>query len=117
MHGFVKANIADECANIYTDEAKCYVGIGDENTNHETVRHGAGEYVRADVHTNSVEGVFSLFKRFIVGSFHQISAKHVDRYLDEFEWRFNNRKNLYLFRDTLTRLVSAKAMPYEELTA
>ena len=52
-----------------------------------------------------------------MGSFHQVSGKHLDRYLDEFEWRFNNRKNPYLFRDTLTRLVTAKALPYEKLTA
>jgi hypothetical protein len=73
--------------------------------------------VRGDVHTNSVEGAFGLFKHAIVGSFHQISTKHIDRYLDEFEFRFNNRKNGYLFRDTLTRLVNGKAMPYEKLTA
>ena len=75
------------------------------------------EYVRGDVHTNTVEGAFSLFKRAIVGSFHQVSKKHLDRYLDEFEFRFNNRKNAHLFRDTLTRLVMAKALPYKKLTA
>jgi hypothetical protein len=73
--------------------------------------------VRGDVHTNSVEGAFGLFKRAIVGSFHQVSHKHLDRYLDEFEFRYNNRKNAYLFRDTLTRLVTAKTLPYETLTA
>ena len=47
---------------------------------------------------------------------HQISAKHLDRYLDEFEFRYNNRTNAYLFRDVLLRLMDAKAMPYEKLT-
>ena len=61
--------------------------------------------------------MFSLFKRSIVGSFHQISAKHLDRYLDEFEWRFNNRKNPYLFRDTLIRLVSSENIEFKTLTA
>jgi ISXO2 transposase-like protein len=51
------------------------------------------------------------------GSFHQVSHKHLDRYLDEFEFRYNNRKNPYLFRDTITRLVTTDAMPYEQLTA
>ncbi len=46
----------------------------------------AEEWVRGDIHTNSVEGAFSLFKRAIVGSFHQVSGKHLDRYLDEFEF-------------------------------
>ena len=61
----------------------------------------AEEWVRGDVHTNSIEGVWSLFKRSIVGSYHQISTKHMDAYLDEFEWRFNQRDNQYLFRDTM----------------
>jgi hypothetical protein len=54
-------------------------------------------------------------KRSVVGSFHQISANHVASYLDEFEWRFNGRKNPYLFRDTLTRLLNAPKMEFKEL--
>lgn len=53
----------------------------------------------------------------IVGSFHQVSHKHLDRYLDEFEFRYNNPKNKYLFRDTLMRLVRGSVLPYEQLTA
>ena len=110
-----------ECApnpkRIYTDAYSNYGGIGDHDTAHEIVDHGRHEYVRGDVHTNSIESAFGLFKRAIVGSFHQVSHKHLDRYLDEFEFRFNNRKNPYLFRDTLTRLVRAEAMPYQKLTA
>ncbi len=64
-----------------------------------------------------MEGALGLFKRAIVGSFHQISTKHLDCYLDEFEFRYNNPRNAHLFRDTLTRLVTAKALPYEQLTA
>lgn len=117
LHKFVQDVIADDAQNIYTDELRSYQGIGDEDTKHETVQHSRREYVRGDVHTNSVEGAFGLFKRAIVGSFHQVSAKHLDRYLDEFAFRYNNRKNPYLFRDTLTRLVQGEAMPYQRLTA
>jgi hypothetical protein len=53
----------------------------------------------------------------VVGSFHQVSFKHLDRYLDEFEFRYNNRKNPYLFRDTLIRLMKGNALPYDKLTA
>lgn len=116
LHGFIRQH-APNPTRIMTDEWQAYQGIADEDTTHETVKHSAREYVRGDVHTNSVEGAFGLFKRAIVGSFHQISHKHLERYLDEFEFRFNNRKNGYLFRDTLTRLVTAKALPYEQLTA
>lgn len=117
LHGLIKTTVSDDCQNIYTDNAWGYKGIGDENTKHDTVNHSRGEYVRGDVHTNTVESVFGLFKRSVVGSFHQISEKHLDRYLDEFEFRFNNRKNAYLFRDTLTRLVTAKPLQYDKLTA
>ena len=116
LHGFIREH-APNPKRVMTDDWPAYQGIADHDTTHETVNHSAKEYVRGDVHTNTVEGAFGLFKRAIVGSFHQVSHKHLDRYLDEFEFRYNNRKNGYLFRDTLTRLVTAKALPYEELTA
>lgn len=53
----------------------------------------------------------------MLGSFHQVSHKHLDRYLDEFEFRYNNRKNRFLFRDTLLRLTKGDALPYDKLTA
>ena len=56
-----------------------------------------------------------LNKRSVVGTYHRISIKHLDAYLDELEHRFNNRKNQYLFRDTLLKLVTAEALPYERL--
>jgi hypothetical protein len=117
LKGFIRENVSDACERIMTDDAHGYTGIANANTTHETVNHSAKEYVRGDVHTNSIEGAFGLFKRSLVGSFHQVSHKHLDRYLDEFEFKYNNRKNAHLFRDTLTRLVTAKAMPYEQLTA
>lgn len=115
LHKFVKEATDPTCPRIMTDENAAYRGIADADTTHETVNHRAEEWVRGDVHTNSVEGVWSLFKRSIVGSFHQVSAKHLDAYLDEFEWRFNGRKNPYLFRDTLMRLVNSPKMEYKEL--
>ena len=70
-----------------------------------------------DVHTNSVEGVWSLLKRSIMGAFHQVSHKHLDRYLEEIEWRYNNRENPHIFRDTLIRILDTDALTYEKLTA
>jgi len=57
----------------------------------------------------------SLFKRGIVGSYHQVSAKHLDAYIDEFEWRFNGRDNPELFRDTMIRLLNTPKMEFKEL--
>jgi transposase-like protein len=115
LHRFVLENTAGDTRRLMTDEAPGYKGIADANTTHETVDHKAEEWVRGDVHTNSVEGVWSLFKRSIIGSYHQVSAKHLDAYLDEFEWRFNQRDNPYLFRDTLVRLLNSPKMEFKEL--
>ena len=117
LHGFADKHVSDEAEAIYTDEWQAYRGIGDENTRHETVNHHQDEWVRGDVHTNTVEGVWALFKRGVVGSFHQISKKHLDRYLDEFEFRFSNRDNPFIFRDALKELVHAKRLQYSELVA
>ncbi|MSQ24367.1 MAG: IS1595 family transposase [Chloroflexi bacterium] len=117
LHSFIASTVDDDATAIYTDEFSGYVGVGDENTRHETVSHGADEWVRADVHTNTVEGVWSLFKRSIVGSYHRLSTKHMEAYLAEMAWRFNNRENPHLFRDTLTRLVNSENLEYKELIA
>ncbi len=115
LQGFIKSTVSDETENIYTDELKSYNGIGDENTNHETVEHSQEEYVRGDVHTNTVESAWSLLKRSVVGTYHQISVKHLPAYLDEMEFRFNRRDNPYLFRDTLLVLLHGDALPYAKL--
>ena len=70
-----------------------------------------------DVHTNSIEGVWSLFKRSLVGAFHKMSVKHMDRYLEELEWRYNNRKNPHIFRDTLKRIMQTQPLEYQKLVA
>ena len=107
LHSFIRKHTAPDTEAIYTDEWPAYRGIADHDTRHETVNHRAEEWVRGDVHTNSVEGVWSLLKRSIVGSYHKVSVKHLDSYLDELEWRFNNRENPYLFRDTMLKLIQA----------
>jgi transposase-like protein len=59
---------------------------------HEVVNHGAGEYVRGDVTTNTIEGFFSILKRGIVGTFHHVSPQHLQRYVNEFDFRYNHRE-------------------------
>ena len=115
LQGFIRENVAGETQAIYTDELPSYLGIGDEGTRHEAVKHRIGEYVRGDVHTNSIENVWSLLKRSIIGSYHQVSAKHLDAYLDELEFRFNNRENPYMFRDAMLKLLLAETLPYAKL--
>ncbi|MBI2172415.1 MAG: IS1595 family transposase [Chloroflexi bacterium] len=117
LHGFVKTHTAPDTENIYTDEHPSYAGVGDGDTRHATVNHRIEEWVRGDVHTNGIESVWSLLKRSINGSFHHVSVKHLDSYLDELEWRQNNKENAYLFRDTLMKLLSAERLEYKNLTA
>ena len=116
LKGFIREHVKDEADAIYTDNFRSYVGIGDENTRHEIISH-EWEWVRGDVHTNTIEGVWGLFKRSIMGAFHHISVKHLDRYLEELEWRFNNRDNPFIFRDLLIRMVDGDALRYDVLTA
>lgn len=117
LHAFIKGHIHPKTELIVTDEWRAYRGIGDADTRHEVVNHRSGEYVRGDIHTNSIENVWSLLKRSVAGSYHKISDKHIDRYLDELEWRFNNRENPYLFADTLKKLIAANKLEYKELVA
>ena len=80
------------------------------------MEHRKDEWTRGDFQTNTVEKVWSLFKRSIVGSYHKVSEKHPGAYLDELEWRFNNRENPYLFRDTLIKLLNSPNIEYRTLT-
>lgn len=115
LHGFIRENTAGSTEAIYTDEWPAYRGIADHDTKHEAVKHRDKEWARGEVHTNSIENVWSLLKRSIVGSYHQVSAKHLDAYLDELEFRFNNRENPYMFRDALCKLLVAENLPYAKL--
>ena len=63
------------------------------------------------------EGAWALSKRGVTGSYHRVSRKHLDRYLDEFEFRWNNRSNPFIFRDALRELVTCGNLKYKELTA
>lgn len=73
------------------DEHGAYRGLDQEFAGHEAVAHSRGEYVRGDAHTNTLEGAFSLFKGQIVGAHYHVSPEHLDRYWDEFEWKYNRR--------------------------
>jgi transposase-like protein len=102
----VRANVSRE-ATIMTDEAKHYYGVGDEFAGHGTVKHSEDEYVRHEawidkadrlhvepIHTNTVEGYYSIFKRGMKGVYQHCKEKHLHRYLAEFDFRYSNRIRL-----------------------
>jgi transposase-like protein len=84
-------------------------------TPHKRIKHKDKVYVRGDVHTNTVESAFSLFKRGLNGAFHKLSLKHLQPYLNEFSYRFNNRKAPDLFGMTVARMAKIGGMPYAKL--
>jgi transposase-like protein len=87
------AEHVEQSSRLITDESNAYTVLGREyGGGHETVKHKALEYARGDVHTNTIEGAFSLIKRGVYGTYHSISRKHMPRYLAEFEFRYNTRK-------------------------
>ena len=86
----LRENISKE-ATVYTDEAKQYGRVGSEFAEHDFTTHSKGEYVRGNVHTNTLEGYFSIFKRGMKGVYQHCGKQHLHRYAAEFEFRYNNR--------------------------
>jgi len=93
IHNIVRDNVSRGTA-LMTDEARHYENIGERFASHETVKHSADEYVRGNVHTNTVEGFYSIFKRGMKGVYQHCSEKHLHRYLAEFDFRYSNRVRL-----------------------
>jgi hypothetical protein len=87
----MRRNIAKE-SHIHTDESNLYNLAKDRFAGHETVKHSTLEYVRGNVHTNSAEGYFSIFRRGMRGIYQHCADKHLHRYLSEFDFRYNSRK-------------------------
>jgi ISXO2-like transposase domain len=92
--------------------------VGSEFALHGSVNHSAGEYVHGDVHTNTVEGYFSIFKRGIYGTYHHVSQQHLKRYLAEFDFRYNERAALGVSdearADSLVRGIVSKRLTYKD---
>lgn len=108
----VRENV-EKGTRLMTDESNLYAWCGDYER--DVVKHIAKEWVRSDVYTNTVENFWSLFDRGLIGSYHKLSVKHLDRYLAEFCFRFNNRKNEELFVSVVLYLVITNALPYIKL--
>jgi ISXO2 transposase-like protein len=84
----------DTKSTLMSDDAGQYRILGKDFDRHESVNHGADEYVRGDAHTNTIEGYFATFKRGITGTYHHVNEAHLKRYLAEFDFRYNERSAL-----------------------
>jgi transposase-like protein len=96
LDGFIHQTVSPNVTLLTTDEHPAY-GKLSKLYPHQIVRHREGEYVRGAVHTNSVENFWSLLKRGVMGTYHNVSKKYLPLYLNEFTFRFNNRKNPDIF--------------------
>jgi transposase-like protein len=90
LRPIIEAQI-DGATVVYTDEGAASKKLGRFFEKHDSVNHSLGEYVRGDVHTNTIEGYFSILKRGINGVYHHVSQQHLKRYLAEFDFRYNER--------------------------
>lgn len=119
IHGQIFQN-TELGTTLYTDDHIVFANLDGLFYSHDTVNHAVGEYARGPVSTNSIESVWAVLKRGIHGVYHQVSAKHLTRYVDEFTFRLNEGD---VKRHTLDRLdsfvarVAGKRITYKEVTA
>ena len=110
----LKAKVSKN-ARLMTDESKVYKPLGKEFASHESVNHSAKEYARDDVTTNTVESSFAILKRGLYGTFHHVSEAHLQRYADEFDFRWNTRTKLG-FTDTARAEAALRGIGGKRLT-
>ncbi len=100
----VKKNVAP-ATTIYTDEMSAYDPLTENGYNHQVINHSEHIYVRANVHTNTIEGFWSLVKRGISGVYHSVSPKYLQSYVNEYSFRYNHRKDeTPMFKVVLARV-------------
>jgi len=119
LQPLLEKHISEKVGRIFSDEHPIYIFALKNKFpgKHETISHRHA-YGIGDVHTNTIENAFSLFKRGLYGTFHQVSKKHLARYCDEFSYRFNRRgEQSQLFAETTKALLDGKALTYDKLTA
>ena len=106
LSSFIREKVDIDNAMVITDEFSGYSSLK-WFVKHETINHKVA-YVCGNIHTNSIESFWAILKRGIIGQYHKVSAKHLGKYIDEFCYRFNNRKNPAVFELTLSRAVETK---------
>ena len=111
LQGFVTDRTTDD-ATVYTDDHSAYRGL----LNHEAVKHGVGEFVNGQIHTNGIESFWSIFKRGYYGTYHKMSKAHLDRYVSEFTGRHNQREFDTLDQmGAMVRGLDCKRLRYQDL--
>ena len=102
LNRFVRSTVSDKVSLVATDEHTGYGNLKKAGLPHETVSHSRKEYVRGNIHTQNIDSFWGLLKRGIMGSYHKVSKEYLPLYINEFSYRFNNRKNPNVFADMVT---------------
>ena len=100
---FIRQAVSEKVDPVATDESGGYARLKQTGVPHASVNHSRGEYVRGNVHTQKIDGFWSLLKRGIMGTFHNVSAKYLPLYVAEFAWRYNNRATQDIFGAAIAR--------------
>ena len=103
LSSLVRKNVDTSSTTLITDEFRGYFGIK-KFMDHKTINHQIW-YVDGDTHTNTIESFWAILKRGMVGQFHKVSLRYLPRYIDEFTYRYNHRKNENVFYETLGKAV------------
>jgi transposase-like protein len=116
LHKAIEENVAPG-STIYTDQWVGYRGL--RQYKRKVVNHSAKQYVRGDVHTNGIESFWALFKRGYHGVYHQMSKKHLQRYVNEYAFRWNRKEETMqaVFSELISKMSEGKNLPYRELIA
>lgn len=114
--GIVREHILPK-STVFTDEYTIYDRVGGRVKEHKRIRHGSKVYVMGDVHTNTIEGFWSLVKRGIGGVYHSVSQKYLQSYLDEYSFRYNRRDQGNLIFTSLLKRVAELAVPHASVPA
>lgn len=120
LEKYIRENISEDVDVLFTDDYLSYRSAARhlrKSGRHKTIRHSLRVYAKGDIYTNTVESAFSLLKRGIMGTWHKISAKHLQAYCEEMAFRFNRRQRPDLFTDTLRHMVTANPLTFARLTA
>ena len=117
LRQIIAHNLSPDVEIVMTDDSSAAKAALKGTGKHRIIRHSIGQYVDGIIYTQSVESAFSLLKRGIIGSFHRISIKHLQKYLNEFSYRFNRRNDPDMFIETVRRLAEFPPLPFDTLTS
>jgi transposase-like protein len=102
LEAFVAEAVSHKVSLLIMDQWAGYKHLNKEFPRHVTIDHARGNYVVGAVHTNTIEGFWSIFKRGLIGTFHNVSKKYLPLYVAEFQFRYNNRENADIFGMTIS---------------